>query len=527
MTTLGSTYYDPKPLTNGQKLQKPPTGSATAAQTVNTPFGGLPFALGAGLMPLGPGGTPANPLAFPFWTNGQYPGGMTWVYDWMLRHPRIQQVRNIVFAPIVSSSWVFDCEPGVEKKRDAIAKNWNQLRASLVPNALRALDYGCAKFEPVWDVVDGLWTITQMKPLDFMRAGVWSDLGGNFTGFGVALRADIPEADRDQLESGLPSGGPNLPVNRGKAWLYTFDSLNGYLHGRSILENIRETAWIPWLTTAQQVILIGGKVSGRQAYGLVPPGGYTDPATGTTRTYQQDMKDVMLGFAEGKSPIMTNLTVEAEDENGYVDPELKAKLARESLIKFDVVDFGNQGPTLDALNKNMQHYEDLMYAGYHRSARTGMESQHGSRADAEQHTDTGTIDSQNIADSIAAAAQPLLDYQVKINFNLPPGTIRIRNAPLTDKESAAATSLTTAIMQTNTDVSMAVAQKVDWQRLFDAAHIPNDPAVSVTDLLEQAQDQKQQQAAQLQQAKAAQPDPNDPKTAKAARVAGRLAKLMK
>jgi hypothetical protein len=487
------TLYDPStpslPSPGSGPVTPPPVGSATAAQSINFPFGvgndGRPFGYGPGSLPLGPGGTLNNPLNFPGWPRS-YPGS-TWVYDWMLRHPRIQQARSVVFDPILASTWAWECEKGAEKAKDTIAKNWNALRPTFVPDALRAIDYGCAKFEPVWNLdEDGLWVITEMKALDMDRAGVWADYGGTFTGFSVNLRPDLDDAARQRL--GIDASGPNLPAARGKAWLFTHDKKNGFLHGRSRLENLRETAWAPWLTVAQQLILLGGKISGRQAYGMVPPGGYTDPATNTTRTYLQDMIDATTAFMEGKCPVFTNLTAEAEDSSGYVDPVLKAKLASETIVKFGLLDFGNNAAAVQHMLAQLMHYEDLMFAGMLRSSRTGMQSQHGSRADSEQHTDTGVIDSQIIADSIPAQAQCLIDYQAKLNFNLPPGSVRIKQSPLIDREAQAANNLMNTMCQANKDVAAAVARKIDWEKQFVAAKIPTVEGIDVAKLLQEAAD---------------------------------------
>lgn len=477
------TTQDPPINGNGKAI--PPRGSITSAQSFNTRIASWVnnYSL------FGPGGNWRNPLNFTGW-NGHY-FGTTWVYDWMLRHPRIQQARQNLLAPIISSSWAFECDEGFEDQRDFIASNWNRLRPVVVPDALRAVDYGNAKFEPVWNQdSDGKWVIEQFKPLDVDMTGLWSDPGGNFTGFSVSLRTDLTDDERQRLN--IDAGGPNLPAFNGKAWLFAYDKKNGYLHGRSILENLRETAWIPWLTTAQQIVLTGGKVSGKQAYGMVPPGGYTLP-DGTTRTYMQDMEDAMLAFIEGKNPIFTNLSPEAEDKEGWVDPELKAKLAGKTLTQFGQIDFGNNGPALAAMLSELDHYEDLMFAGFLLSSRTGMQSKHGSRADSEQHTDTGKGASQIIGDSLASQAQPLVDFQCRLNFNLRPGSVRIRQAPLEDVEAQVANELMNTLCQSNKDISLAVARVVDWKKNFAAQRIPVMENVDIAGLLEEAANRPQPQ----------------------------------
>jgi hypothetical protein len=92
-------------------------------------------------------------------------------------------------------------------------------------------------------------------------------------------------------------------------------------------------------------------------------------------------------------------------------------LAKISLIDIKVLDLGDQGPQIMAKLEEMNHWEDLMFAGYLRSPRTGMQSEHGSRADSQQHTDTDLNDLELMDAKIARAFnQQVVDDVLVINF---------------------------------------------------------------------------------------------------------------
>jgi hypothetical protein len=102
-------------------------------------------------------------------------------------------------------------------------------------------------------------------------------------------------------------------------------------------------------------------------------------------------------------------------------PEIRTKeeidLAKIPLVSIDVKDFGNHSEAIGGLMQRLQLAQSNMFSGYHRSPRTGQESKFGSRADAEEHTDTDTGDVELIDGEMCDAFnQQVVDDLLVVNF---------------------------------------------------------------------------------------------------------------
>jgi hypothetical protein len=494
----------------------PALGEATDAQTVvvNGLAGpaalagfGAPTLWGMGGGPsFGMGGTSANPCGFPGW-GGVY-GSQYWTYDWMLQHPVIRHARGVVCAPIEAGSWVCESgdparlppdDPGTSAVIDYVQRVFDRLRPAFMPEALRCLDYGWAPFEPIWDVRDGYYTIDRLKPLAVERTWPLRDRHGNViglrnNGFGAPDLTGFAAAPDESKDN------PDLLVAERKALVITYDGRAGDPFGRPRLESIRQTAWMMWLDCAQQINALSGKISGRQAFAIVPSGGYTDPKTNTFRTHQQDAADGATAFAQGKTPIFTSLALNVSD------PQLQAKLAAIPLIQFQTIDYGSETPAISGMLDRMRHAEELMFMGYLRSPRSGMEAQtSGSRADSESHTDSGMLDSQLVGNLIPGQLQRLVDDLCYLNWGLPPGTVRIKQSPLVDDKKQTLNDLVKS-MGFSPDFQRALELCIDWDRTLDTLEIPRradaDQAMQqILDMVRQQQEQQMAMAAAKEKAK--------------------------
>lgn len=462
-------------------IVKPPLGEQTVAQTPNIALAGLQTRV-AGWSMCAPGGSIKNPLGYAGWLGGNPYWGTYDVYRWVLQHHTVRHARSVVRSPVIRSGWNYEYDKDVpQPAREFIEKTFNRLHRNIVRQALRALDYGCVKFEVVWGVdADGMYTIDKLKELRIDWTATYADKAGKFLGFGAWLldgeKKPPPVLDAASL---------TLSAAQHKAWLYVWDAEAGDLSGRSQIENFRATAWVPWLLAAQQCALIGGKVSGRQAYAMVPVGSYPTP-TGD-RTFQQDAVDALTAFAEGKNPVLTNLSLEADD------PELQAKLAKAALVQFESIDFGDNAGAIDSLLAQMAHYEAGIFEGYELSPRTGLESQNGSRADSEQHTDTAALNSEDIKDDIAEQAQPLVDAVAAINFGLPAGSCRIKPDDNTDRTIASADKILTSLAN-DADVAEALTEVIDLPKVFAAMDLPTLPGSDLVKALAAVKARKAAQA---------------------------------
>jgi hypothetical protein len=213
--------------------------------------------LGLGLL-FGNGGCVGNPCGFPAYDKGY--GRTYWTYDWMLRHPIVQLVREIRTAPIKASYWQYKpADKSVAKARvDFIEKMFDPIRAQSISEILDGPDYGWAPFEPIWDNAGGETRLLELKALEQRITSVLTDKKGRFTGLQQGNEQDALAVD----SAGNNATGLPAPY---KAWVYTYRKKKGNIFGLSWLENIRETAWKDWLDCAQQIQKIGAKIAGTQA----------------------------------------------------------------------------------------------------------------------------------------------------------------------------------------------------------------------------------------------------------------------
>jgi hypothetical protein len=372
---------------------QPRAGEDTGRQDVNNWF--YPNELYSWGYPYPNGGQANNPCGFPGYGN-LYRGTYS-TYRLMRKHPRIAHARAQVFNAVLQSDWGWEAREGtpdawVELIRDML----NDQRLGMLGHALRALDYGWAAFEKVWEPREGrLWLVKQ-KPLS------------------VDTNQIVIEKDTGEFW-GIQYGGNDKRLPRNKSWLFTYDGEAGELYGQSRFENIRETAWRDWLDAATDLIRLGRKAAGIMPVVYTPPGS-VNLSNGQTKAWSDIARTALQAARDGLGIHLTHLGV-GNMQAGMQNFEQLLNLIKASAVRLEVIDFGNQGPAITAILERMRADEDLMFAGYLRSARTGMESQHGSRADAQQHTDTDTSDPELVSSMIAEAFnRQVVDDVLTLNF---------------------------------------------------------------------------------------------------------------
>lgn len=466
---------------NGQYAPPPSAdlkgGEDTAAQAPGLRRGGM-LGLAGGLagplaMP-GLGFTAANggfgwdnPCGFPGY-DGLYTGNYI-TYRWMLSHPTLRLVRGVAVSDILASYWEYD---GPAASVAAVSENFDRLRSSLMTDFfIRGRDYGWAPGEVVWKP-DGRYrtNIDRIKPL--LQDYTWAlrDVYGNFTG----VRNYAPQfaSDTDLIEpAGADIQGPSGYVDLAapyKAWLYIYDSEAGYLYGRSWLENVRMTAWRDWLDCAQQLQRLGAKITGIISIICSPAGEFPGPG-GTTVSYQKTATDAIKALSTGAPGIwIPGISFPNFAGSTKLDT---AKIIRElvgvSQTTVQPLDFGSTTPAIIGLLERMKHNEELMFEGGLRPARSGKQGEHGTQADAEQHTDTGTKNAELDDHDFARQCQPLLDAFLRVNVGVNAvGTVRICPPSLVDRVTPLFKAILLSIMN-EPQVAVEMAATLDMDHHLD------------------------------------------------------------
>jgi hypothetical protein len=375
-----------KPDPNLRENERPAVGSQTPRQDLNVvTMSGTPFANGNKVN---------NPCGFPGY-GGLYDGSYP-VYRFMIRHPRLAHVRRKVFGKILANQWGWVVKNGTPENVANYARDTlTRLRRPYLVHALRSLDFGQVTFEKVWDVIEGRWVITDLKPLSVDTTVLAVDEGGRFAGV-------------------YPDGKNSKLFNRRKSVHVVYDPEGWDVFGNSRLENIRETAWRDWLDCATQLMYLSYKISGKLAVILAPAGKFIAPDGVTQIDWREQAIAAGKAIADPRANNVVYMPTMAIPDNRSKE---NIDLAKIPIVSIDVKDFGSHGEAVGKFLERLAWNEDLMYAGYYQSSRSGMQSKHGSRADSESQTEDDVTDPEiTEGEEAEAYNEQIVDDSIVLNF---------------------------------------------------------------------------------------------------------------
>jgi hypothetical protein len=417
---------------------KPPMGIESGQQTRNA---SLP---GVATVSLGSFAAPAS---------GTYE-----TYRRMNAHPTIALARSIVLSPVYRNAWDFALRPGSPQHwLDFTRQTIDPLRPRLVRNALRALDYGWFGGEIVWEERDGQLCISRVKPLLPDVTAILAGDDGDFAG----------------LEN-RPGNSPpvTLRAAEGKAFLFTYDGEADDLYGRSRHENIRHQAWGPALQVAEKLGQYLKKVAGLVIQ-LHYPEGTSRDASGADRSNDFLAQQILDAVSQGRSVRLPNLFASVVADGS--DPrslEAAAALAGKSQWVLSAFEAGAADHAAGLLN-TLNYLDKLMFRGWLRPERTGLESTHGTRADAAVHTDTGLLDSELIDLDLAFAVnQQLVNPLLVANFGpAARDAVAIAPNPLSDDSTQTRRAIVQGLLA-NPTLGPQLAAKIDMNALLADLAVP-------------------------------------------------------
>jgi hypothetical protein len=405
----------------------PKAGESTVAQTA---AGGIPGSSAGGL----PGFFAAAP-------------GTYQTYRQISAHPTNALVRGIVWAPIVANSWRWKkCRPNVPDEWVNFAQQvLGPLRQSLVRDALRALEFGWVGFEKIWQIQNGRRVLTRLKPLLWDCTEILVDDHGNPAGL-----------------LNRPAGTPPVVLGTGKYFLYSYDGEAANPYGRSRHENIRQ-AWSESEQIRQRLAQYMKKVSGIVVQ-LHYPEGTSRDAAGAERPNQWLGQQVLDAVSAGRSVMFPNGFASSSDLR------MAYELAGKSPWQLSTLEAqgADHAPGMKLV---LEYYDALIFRGWLRPERTGLESRHGSKADAETHTDTATLDSELIDRDIAdAVTRGVLDELLIFNFGQRArGAVAIEPAPIETDGLGVLRGVLTSLLAKN---EAEASSRIDVAALLDQLSVP-------------------------------------------------------
>lgn len=434
----------PGPATPGS-AGPPPVGEVTFRQA--TGFAGVGFAQLPGF---------TQPLP-----------GTYLVYRRMAAHPTLALAKSIVTAPVMASTESYevrrpDGKPtrrgprigdGVSSdpidrelgdRAASIQAMFEPIRNGFMLEALRALEFGWRPFEKIWALEDGKYSIKRLKPLLPDFTWIYIDRWGNFNGL-------------TQMDAGLGAI---------KSFIYTYDGEAGNLYGRSRYENVRHVWW-NWHQTDDKAAQLSTKVAA-----IIPmihyPIGTSQNASGETKTNYENALTMLNGLSSGKGIVLPNLYANGDDVRA------SAELAGKSAWVIDYLEAANAATNMQGMTDRQRYYDQLMFRGFLRSERTGMEAHTaGSRADSEQHTDTGMTDSALLHAGICEQLnRGAIDDVLVLNYGeAARGSVYAMPAPLQSAKRATLEKMFEALWAQPTGMGEFL-KNTDMDAVYDLMEIP-------------------------------------------------------
>lgn len=325
---------------------------------------------------------------------GLTPKGNDKTYLEMSENPTLSLVRTIVTGPIRRNKWDWKKKKEADQSLLDFCKDTLDIfRPSYMRDVLRSLEFVWQPFEKVWQRRNGEVVIVDLKPLARQNTDILLDKD---TGSIIGIENR--------------SAGQDNPIRLGSVdcLIYRYDHSTDFPKGRSRHENVRKA----WGLAEQSTERLGQylkKVAGIILQLHYPDGTSKDEA-GADRPNFWMAKQLIDDVSSGKSVALVNKFASfLTGDGGTVTPAMLEK-ALASAGKSDwVFSFLDPGGTdfTNGFLEALAYYDKLMFRGWLRPERTGLEASRGGigHGDASEHTQTGVFDSE------------LVDQDVTTEFN--------------------------------------------------------------------------------------------------------------
>jgi hypothetical protein len=390
------------------------------------------------------------------------PSGNYQTYRSMRCNPTVAVARAAMFAPIKASAWSYEAMDGVPDERVKFVQDqMSKLRQRLLDDVLRSIEYGWQPFERVYNFANGRIGYARIK----------------------ALLPDKTEAVVDERTGqllGVRNDGVTLSL--AEAAVVTYDGEGDDPYGRSIYENIRVSAWWPWVDASRKLAQYMTKGAGVIPIVHYPMGTSVDFESGSTADNSEGAALLLRALASGAGVTIPNMI-----SKGYEDLLVRGANV-DQLAAWRVSFLETRSGVGNEIIEAMRHYEKLIVRGMLQPERAILEGQSGTRADAGSHADLAlTMAIDRLEWVIDRINRLFVDPLLALNFGPDArGSVYIVPAPIRDDDREFLRGLLSAVLTANPDLLFAVA---DFDAMLDAANIPKSAEVVDVDRARQQQPQ--------------------------------------
>jgi hypothetical protein len=235
--------------------------------------------------------------------------------------------------------------------------------------------------------------------------------------------------------------------------------------------NLRTKAWAPWLNTVLRMRELESKFRGIIPIVTHAPNGEPD-ADGNYVSYAEGANTILEELPRGHGVRIESLV----DPRELLDKDADVVKIVASLkaINVDFLDAGSVTPAVTGFISLLEYWDKQLFRGMLRPERAGLEAvAAGSRADSEQHTETGAADSEAIdADLTASFDEHVVRTALRLNFGEEKARrIHVISTPLLKWKQQVFREMLTRLVSIP-DIAVAVANYLDVPAMFSQLSLP-------------------------------------------------------
>lgn len=420
-----------------------------------------------------------RPYMSPYGARGQWPGfgafplALTIPLMWaMRRFPTVNKVYKLLTAPLLAGVRSIEIVDDAGKPDEA-EKIKKAATADLLPilelamdGAMESMHFGHWLQEIIWDQVDDRTAPVKVRSILPGQAEIHVDEFRQFTGY------KINDEWRDARYAFLSVNDPHI------------DEVLGYSYNENAL-----STWFRATKSQENADAVERKAAGIQLILHIMQGVVMKDADGNDVDAATFAQNWMNAAVQGKSVTVPAMAFSKESI------ENKPELAEVPLVKIDTMDWGDTGPALMAHLERLQGLDVNIFAAWGVPERAGMESQHGSRADAEAHGNVVISISEHLHTSRCGQ----WDKQVTSRWqaaNFPGSKVKIKTmpSPLSDPQQTFLQELVIALAN-NKDAAPKLLANVNERKLLERVETPvvteQEAVKALADAEQKAQADKQ------------------------------------
>jgi hypothetical protein len=156
------------------------------------------------------------------------------------------------------------------------------------------------------------------------------------------------------------------------------------------------------------------------------------------------------------------------------------ELMKYPMVQVQVVDFGSHSDAIMGTLERLKYHDGQMSAGYLRSPRTNQESQNGSRADSQEHTNTDTLDLEGVDSDLWDTINTQgVDTLLEIKYGpTARGTVFGVPAKMTDENRLTDNKLIDAALADD-DLRVQALTQIDMDAVFKRRGAPGESVITL------------------------------------------------